>query len=429
MLCNRFLPFIALLCGMLILDKRFAYLGVPGTRIYITEIVLAVSLVLQFFYICVKRKVSWSRLSFKYIILLYIACGTFSLIRGSMYGLDALRDYVLVYYFSFTVAVLLYITSIERLRTFVNVLIFGWAVSSLYFLLEKLLSSVYSLPPQHGPPHSMYMGMAIVFVGVTLSLWRHPRLAGVWLLLLVWNLSMVHLRSGWVGFAVGVLGVILVGIQDSVPRFVSRRPLYFVAFCATFTILTFMILQVPVLTRIFGEVKSIFYIFLESVPEVSPHRIRTAELRVAMWVDVLREVFANPVTAMFGVPMGKPFMPPSAYFMKDVISGFGMDPHNSHLAILYRMGVVGFTLYGLLIWITIQRSIRILSQKCVARELRIYLLAFLGAFLVILGNACFTVILESPQGAIFFWVILGCIFAVQALATNGMTQEQRVKIR
>ena len=140
-----------------------------------------------------------------------------------------------------------------------------------------------------------------------------------------------------------------------------------------------------------------------------------------MWSDLLSEVFDNPTSALIGIPMGKHFMPPSGSFTQDFISGKGYDPHNSHLAILYRMGLLGFTFYGLLILLTIYRSLKIIRLRFLNPELRLYLLGFVGAFIVIIGNGFFSVILESPHQAIFFWIILGAIFTIQNIAFKELS--------
>jgi O-Antigen ligase len=90
------------------------------------------------------------------------------------------------------------------------------------------------------------------------------------------------------------------------------------------------------------------------------------------------------------------------------------SPHNVHMSVLARSGVV-----GLLIWVLLQTSffISLLRTYLLARRARdvwwarmsIWILAYWSAFVV---NASFDVYLEGPQGGIWFWSVFGAGIAL-----------------
>jgi hypothetical protein len=90
------------------------------------------------------------------------------------------------------------------------------------------------------------------------------------------------------------------------------------------------------------------------------------------------------------------------------------SPHNGHMTVLARSGVVGF-----LIWVLLQTSflISLLRTYLLARRARdvwwarmsIWVLAYWSAFMV---NASFDVYLEGPQGGIWFWSVFGAGIAL-----------------
>lgn len=407
----RFVPLFLLILGMFLLDKKFAYLGIPGTLIYITEMVLIGVLYLQMIYICIRRRSEFPIPPFKYLITLYLLCGVTSLVRGAGNGLDAVRDFVLVYYFGFAFLTMIYINSIERFRVFVQILIFGWIISTAYFWLRFFLRGNY-LPSQLGEAHSMFSGMALIFLTITFSIRRHKNLTIFLLFCIIADLILYQVRSAWIGM-IAAFGIISALQLKSVS---FRRSIFHPRMIFLGSVLVVMsfagwMLETPFFSEASAEFRSVLYFWDKSGQKAQLTSIGTARYRVAMWSDLIRDVLSDPVTMFLGKPMGTPFLPPSGAVMEDVKSGKGMDPHNSHLAILYRMGLIGFAVYLLLIGLTIKRTVQLLKLPYLNRELRIHLLGLLGIFFVVIVNGCFSVILESPHKAIFFWIILGSIFA------------------
>lgn len=90
------------------------------------------------------------------------------------------------------------------------------------------------------------------------------------------------------------------------------------------------------------------------------------------------------------------------------------SPHNGHLTILARMGVPGLAL-----WVALQGAFAFALLAMFARarfvgldwwaRVNLWILAYWAGFMV---NASFDVVLEGPQGGIWFWSIVGFGMAV-----------------
>jgi len=103
------------------------------------------------------------------------------------------------------------------------------------------------------------------------------------------------------------------------------------------------------------------------------------------------------------------------------------SPHNSHLTVLARMGVPGFTIWVVLqIWF----AIALLRASALARRVRkdwwarldLWLFAYWLAFVV---NGCFDVFLEGPHGGISFWCLFGFGIAVLQYQRQCLPAEPR----
>jgi len=121
--------------------------------------------------------------------------------------------------------------------------------------------------------------------------------------------------------------------------------------------------------------------------------------RLHMWKQAWNGILESPIIGKgFGPltvkthPWGKPAVDEVT---KTPISG----PHNSFLTVIFRVGFFGFILFLLPIVFILQNFIRSNKNKP-------YLwLTFFG-FIALVLNTAFNVILENPQGAVWFWMFL-----------------------
>jgi hypothetical protein len=102
------------------------------------------------------------------------------------------------------------------------------------------------------------------------------------------------------------------------------------------------------------------------------------------------------------------------------------SPHNGHVTVLARSGVIGLT-----VWVVLHLTFLVtmlhaylnlhrLGQDWWAR-VTLWVLAYWSAFMV---NAAFDVFLEGPQGGIWFWSVMG---VGMALVLAGQTRAHRVR--
>ena len=89
-----------------------------------------------------------------------------------------------------------------------------------------------------------------------------------------------------------------------------------------------------------------------------------------------------------------------------------VDPHNSFVAIAYRMGVPAAICLFLAILLISRRAGQVVRRQDMLQAS--YLLACLGSFVSLCVFAAFNVVLEGPYMGIFFWLFLGLLLRFSA---------------
>ena len=117
------------------------------------------------------------------------------------------------------------------------------------------------------------------------------------------------------------------------------------------------------------------------------------------------------IRRFFGIPFGKTFLPPRLFYWMDTVGRY--DPHDSFLSILYRTGIVGFLLFIGILIAEIRLSYHHIQRLSDVH--RLWLLGTWGALLGLCGDAAFSVSLENAFKGIFYWILLGCIRALNRL--------------
>jgi len=133
--------------------------------------------------------------------------------------------------------------------------------------------------------------------------------------------------------------------------------------------------------------------------------------RMFVWKDMLGELLKSG--NVFGIAFGKPFHSVSLEYSKyKEGTGWGtgdwvgwLEPHNSYIHILYRSGIIGFFLIGVL-WYGFAKIVRIFSR---ARNIKGILISSVLLYWFCLAN--FIVLFELPYFAIPFWTMCGFTLA------------------
>jgi len=120
--------------------------------------------------------------------------------------------------------------------------------------------------------------------------------------------------------------------------------------------------------------------------------------RLAWWYKIITDA-SEPKNALVGKGIGENLALISDVRVEDESL---RSPHNFHLNILARFGVLFFILWIVWIWTHLKQL-----KNNALPELNVLILVFFIAFIV---NASFDVYLEGPMGALPFWSWLGILY-------------------
>ena len=428
-----FLALLALaLAGYAFLGRGIAYLGV--SPIYMGEMVLALGLVALLF------NLPRLRLGLvQVVLLLFMAWGAARTIPYiSVYGIDALRDGVLWGYgaFAIVISVCLRPPHIRKL-----VALYGRVMP--YFLLWVpvaaflYLGLATYLPRLPGSPTAI-----LDFKGGDMSV----HLAGAAAFLLVGlygdvrrNVSDLLLWTGWlIGIAVSAIinrgGMLAAAAGAAVAALFMPAFSRFVKPAAAGTAIILVLLIVnPQLELSKGRTLSVTQLidnFSSVVDSSSVSGLQgTIQWREAWWGTIVNYTFNGPyfwAGKGYGINLAT-----ADGFQLDPTGQSLRAPHNGHLDILARSGVVGF---GLWLAFLATFALGMIRAAILARrrgdtfwvQVTGWILAYWIASTV---NATFDVYLEGPQGGIWFWALTGIGLVVMHAAARGEPAEEVVEER
>ena len=111
------------------------------------------------------------------------------------------------------------------------------------------------------------------------------------------------------------------------------------------------------------------------------------------------------------------------------VAGDNRSPHSGHMTALARMGVPGFSLwiamhaaFGISLFRAFRRARR--DGNVLWAQIDLWLLVYWLAAMV---NGAFDVYLEGPQGAIWFWTVMGLGFAAMRFQRQSSTDPPRIE--
>lgn len=419
--------FLALLLSMAYVlgGNEFArlHLEVGPLPLHPGEFVLALSWMALIMHLLVTRRSfgSTSQLFKPFVLpflLLYLV-GVVSFFRGSKADLmEALRDSAMVYYSSFVFFVPLVITSRQRLEQALRWFLLTTAVLTVLLAL----SWVFPLPfPVGGPgvaAHS-YLSIAIIFELLLLAQ-KETQHRSVIIFLIVLQLFVIlimQVRSVWIGLA-SVLAVFLTQLKrhwlQRIPRRVIDSIVLIIIFSAT---------GLSAIRPGLPQQVAVQALTIVRFQQIESGASESLKMRLEMWSDVIHETLRHP---LLGIGLGTPF-----HFPSHIRRGWvdpkperrGQDdPHNSHLTVLLRMGVIGLGLWLLIFWRFIQFSLRFIQQSR-DPKLQSCAVGILLSVVMILVTSAAAPILEIPYVAIPFWLMMGAMLTVVNLDAKSHTQQ------
>jgi hypothetical protein len=420
--------FALLLGGYLFFNKPFAYLHVPGTPVFVGEIVMAIGIaeVLQvrspWYHLLRTSPVLKALLAFMALCALRLG------VDLPRYHIDAVRDSSIWYYgiFAFLVA-----AAVVREPTFVPRMLRWYRRVLPWFLVwapvPVVLSQIdgfasISMPGTSTPINSFRpndyavhigIGLAFLWLGVDRMVGARPARSREVLISVVGLLALLvagsQSRGGFLS-AVAALTIPLAFLPSG-----RRRRIALSCACGLLAVLA---LAMTLNLRIEGERRDISVQQLTANlasltgDESDEDLAGTVEWREGFWTQVLNDLlssrawltglgFGEILPERYEVDVGNTNRGPDAQPLRSV--------HNSHLTILARVGFPGFGLW-LLLWVTwtMQLLRRIRRGSGGVRDPAtagvVWLLAAVPAVLI---GAYFDPSLEGPHVGIWLFSVVG----------------------
>ncbi len=409
-------------------DRGFAWFHIPGTPLFVGELVLAFGALTMIAHpapvmTAIRRSPALR------ILLVFMAWGFALLVLlGTSYGVDAIRDSVLWYYGAISILVTyLLMSDPQRITRWLSAFakVIPWLFAWLFVAIT--LDSLIGKGPPFAPDsqvsmfsHSAGNSGVIATIGLVF-IWLVDRdgkyftptmrlsltsVAGALLL-------FVGLKNRG-GFVAGAIGIILI------IAFLNRHRLDLVVILVGIaTILAAVALVTQVSVALFGAREVSAQQFIENItsiisPNSGGHRqTSTTEWRLELWSRVLADVNSEfPITGYGpGPDLGKIY---------DVTTNVDVplrNPHNSHVGVIARLGWVGFGLWIVMwsVWALLLLDLRArLAHLGRHVEAGLVALPLIGSAMILV-NAFFDPSIEGPQVGYWLWFMFGLGAALQLI--------------
>ena len=424
---------VALLAGYAFFDRAFAWIHVPGTPLFLSEMALAFGLFAVLGTHPRLGEAARRSAAFRALAAYMIWGAGLLAVSLPRWGLDAVRDSVLWYYGAVAIYVVVLVRSRpDRIRRWLRW--FGLAIPALLVWgpIAVVLDAVYDdrvplVPDSEIPIVAHRTGNVLVLTGMAVAfLWlvdhtgvlydRRQRNFLTALATAAVIFSAMRNRGGFVAVVIGLVVVLF---------FLRRRrsELTVVMVGAAVLLLTVGLLS-DVRLALFGDREvSVEQLVanLESVVDPDSGGKRqssTTKWRLEIWERVFEDVTTEFPIAGFGPG-------------PDLGERYGIttdenvplrNPHNSHVHILARMGYVGIALWAIL-WVAWIREMLGLRRRLARRGRRTEAAAavwILVSAVAILVNAVFDPTLEGPQVGWWLWSLFGLGVAMTLLERRGV---------
>lgn len=419
---------LAVLLGYALLDRGFAWIHLPGTPLFVGELVLAIGIAMLL--TTPNRISSMTRQSGPLRALrLFMAWGFVLLALGvAAWGLDAIRDSALWYYgLAAFLAVTLVAWDPRRLDRWAT--LFGRAIPiillwyPLAIFLKTMPAFKFKVPDSDVELLFHRSGnMAVMAVIAIAWLWLvdgdnrlyapRQRVALTSLATIIIVFTGLQNRGGLVAATVATT-VLLFMLSK------RRGDLAFVM-VSVGIVLASLAITFDVRIELFDQRDVSVQQFVANVTSIfdrdagSSREQDTTEWRLNIWQQVLTDVTTETPIAGFGPG-------PDLGERYDISTDPEVplrNPHNSHVGILARLGWVGVALW-VIVWVSwfaaMQTIRRRLRSRLHLREAAIASWLMISP-IPILVNAIFDPTLEGPQVSMWLWVFYGAGAALIVMA-------------
>lgn len=418
--------------GYLFFDRGFAWFHVPGTPLFIGELIIAFGVVAMLASTIRISPAIRASGAFK-ALLAYMAWGAFLLLPAiPTYTFDALRDAALWYYG--IIAVFVVALALSRptrinswLRLFGRIAPYALLWFPVAVVLDAALSDKFPLVPDSAIPivsHSTgnLTVMAAVVIGfiwlvdsdrVLFSQRQRVLLTSFGTIVILFG--AMRNRGGFVAAAVG-LGIAFLFLRR------KRSEMTMIMVGAVVLLLVAGLLGNVRIELFEGREVSVQQLLnnLTSVIDQDAGGFRqrtTTEWRLEIWTSVLDDVATEfPLTGFGpGPDLGERYN-----ITTDPTTPL-RNPHNSHVGVLARSGFVGIGLWFMMfaIWLVelLMTRNRLLARGRIGEAgVAVWLVVSIPTILV---NAIFDPTLEGPQVAWWLWAMVGFGVAFITLERSG----------
>ena len=405
-ICLLLLLFLML--GFFLFGRVFSHINlkINDFPIYITEVFLFVSLLLIIAgsLLFEKGKVyfaSFQRKEFTFLYIIFL----FSFIRGLFnYELYlVLRQSAIIYYSAFYFLVPILLNSLKKIKWFIHILFFS---NCLLIISEIFKISV----PGLGSFRYYYFSIALILLIFCLLLSKKKMVKlFAYILILIDFIIIIFdkIRGSWVSLFISVLFIFYLYFRLPVLRKDLKKIVFFIITVTLIIILVIFFLsqfKPGIVRKILDEFEGIYkFNSLDTAPA------NNVKWRLMVWGDIFRESLEKP---LLGYGFGKPFLSESLREYDWLTPGEDwMDPHNSYLSILYRIGFIGLFAFLFIIFRFFKLTINFINN-CKDNQVRVYIAGFLTTIVFILGISLFAVVLEGPFLGIFLWINMGIVVSL-----------------
>ena len=419
----RFAQALALvLAGYLLFDRAFAWIHVPGTPIFVGEVVLASGL-----YVASRSKETrrFIRLSPPVqALVLFMAFGALLTVVGAMSydPQEAVRDAAIWYYGLFAVVIGTLAKAWEPaydffLRSYIRIIPVFLVIGTFRVLFANRDNGIFMpdsqvLVTSHKPGN---VGVQAVMLIAFLLLVVAPELE---------HRDKVRNLTYTVG---GLLLLALAGTQNRgvmVAGFIALFIVYIVGRASRPFIGSVLVVMIAALVLAFSfnlrfdlerrevSVDQLFSNLISLSFDANPRSINDDDGTIAWRIELWTLVIGDTLSAdrfLSGFGFG-PNLAGKYGFVAGAVAGPELrNPHNSHLSVIARMGVLGAALW-IALWAFWFRHLWKARKRFqfVEEDQRSGFLAWcMVAAITMLINGIFDPSLEGPQAAIWLWCIYG----------------------
>ena len=256
--------------------------------------------------------------------------------------------------------------------------------------------------------HTFFLILPI-FLLLTFQSWQ-KKFFGRWdaVVIFIWLVGLIVslMRNLWLGFLVGVVLIFLL-----TPKKYSRK--------LVLTLLKILLLAIVCvflivwLTYLITADSLVFAPFIASIQErvaalnFMSFSDQSASFRLAAWKEAWQTFLANP---FIGIGFGRTL----TFEFQDYENILDVrELHNTYVALILQMGLLGFSFFFLLIFSVLNESLATLRN--IDSDKKPYLLALLGFLLMFLVVSFFGTYWETNFFIMFFWLAYGLTIAARNL--------------